>query len=78
MKTPSDDRAPLARAYGRATRGMTVALGMVLPGLLGYFLDSRLGTRAVLTILGFGLGLTFGIWELLRMTRPSRDQDKGA
>ena len=77
MKTLPDDRAPLARAYQRATRGITVALGMVIPGLVGYFLDTRLGTRALLTIVGFALGVTFGIWELLRMTRPSRDEDEG-
>ncbi|MHB8970254.1 MAG: AtpZ/AtpI family protein [Pirellulaceae bacterium] len=74
---PPDDRAPLARAYQRATRGITVAMGMVIPGLAGYFLDLQLGTRAVLTILGFGLGVTFGIWELVRMTRPPRDENGG-
>lgn len=56
---------------------MTIALGMVVPGLVGYWLDNRLGTRALLTILGFGLGLTFGIWELLRMARPWRGKGDG-
>jgi hypothetical protein len=46
---------------------------MVVPGLVGYYLDSRLGTRALLTILGFGAGVTFGIWQLLRLTCPSDD-----
>jgi hypothetical protein len=73
VNTPSDDRAPLARAYDRATRGITVAIGMVVPGLVGYYLDSRLGTRALLTILGFGAGVTFGIWQLLRLTNPPDD-----
>jgi F0F1-type ATP synthase assembly protein I len=67
----------LARAYDRASRGITVALGMVVPGLIGYFLDNRLGSRPLLTIAGFGLGVTFGIWELVRMTRPTRDEDDG-
>jgi F0F1-type ATP synthase assembly protein I len=56
---------------------MTIALGMVVPGLVGYWLDNRLGTRALLTILGFGIGVTFGIWELLRMARPWRGKDDG-
>ena len=73
MNTPSDDRAPLARAYDRATRGITVAIGMVVPGLVGYYLDSHLGTRALLTILGFGAGVTFGIWQLLHLTNPPHD-----
>jgi F0F1-type ATP synthase assembly protein I len=57
---------------------MAVALGMVLPGLVGYWVDTRLGTRAVLTILGFALGMTYGIWELVRMGRrrpQNRDND---
>ena len=46
---------------------------MVVPGLVGYYLDGRLGTRALLTILGFGVGVTFGIWQLLRLAGPPRD-----
>lgn len=53
---------------------MVAALGMVLPGLVGYWADTRLGTRPVLTILGFALGMTYGIWELVRMGRR-RPQD---
>ncbi len=48
---------------------MAVALGMVVPGLVGHWVDTRLGTRAVFTILGFALGMTYGIWELVRMGR---------
>jgi F0F1-type ATP synthase assembly protein I len=68
----------MARAYQRATRGITVAMGMVIPGLMGYFLDKQLGTKPLLTILGFGLGVTFGIWELVQMTRPPRDENSEA
>jgi hypothetical protein len=73
VKTPCDDRAPLARAYDRATRGITVAIGMVVPGLAGHYLDSRLGTRVLFTILGFGIGLTFGVWQLVRLASPGPD-----
>ena len=47
---------------------MTVSFEMVLPGLAGYWLDSRLGTKAIFTLFGCGLGMTWGIWHLLRMT----------
>jgi F0F1-type ATP synthase assembly protein I len=72
VTTSPDNRAPLVKAYHWASRGITVAVGMVLPGLLGYWLDTRLGTKAVFTILGFGLGMTYGIWQLLRMARPAK------
>ena len=52
---------------------MTVAIGMVVPGLVGYYLDGRLNTRALFTILGFGIGVTCGVWQLLRMASPPRD-----
>ncbi len=67
-----DDRLPLAQAYQRATRGVTVAILMVAPGLLGYWIDGRLGTRAVFTIVGFGLGMSCGIMQLIRMGQPGR------
>ncbi len=76
MATPPDDRLPLVRAYQRATRGVTIAVGMVAPGLLGYWLDQKLGTRALLTILGFGIGMAFGVWELVRLSQVRPLQDK--
>ena len=42
---------------------------MVLPGLGGQWLDDRLGSRPLLTFLGFAFGLTAGVWHLTVMTR---------
>ena len=64
-----DSRSPQAKAYEWATRIMTVSLEMVVPGLLGYWaLDRNLGTQGLFTLLGFGLGMTLGIYHLVRMT----------
>ena len=57
---------------------MVVSFEMVLPGLAGYWLDGHLGTKAVFTLLGFGLGMTWGIWHLLRMTGAVADPSSGA
>ena len=46
-------------------------MGMVLPGLLGLWLDNRLGTLVLFTLLGFSLGVSVGTWQLVRMTRSS-------
>jgi F0F1-type ATP synthase assembly protein I len=48
---------------------------MVVPALLGYYVDKCWGTRVLFTILGAAFGLAFGIWQLLEMARAS---DKGA
>ena len=50
-----------------------MAIGMVVPGLIGYYLDGRLGTRALLTIVGFAVGVACGVWQLLRLTNGPRD-----
>ena len=58
-----------AIAYSWASRVISISLEMVLPGLLGVWLDRKLGTRVLLTVLGFGLGLTLGMMHLLRIAR---------
>lgn len=46
---------------------------MVVPGLVGYYLDGLLGTRVLLTLLGFAGGVAFGIWQLMLMARIRKD-----
>ena len=50
------------------SRLTTVTMEIVLPGLLGHWLDRRWGT-GFLALVGFGLGLVCGMQHLLRMTR---------
>lgn len=49
---------------------MTVSLEMVLPGVIGVWLDGRLGTKLVFALLGFGGGMVLGVWHLLQMLKP--------
>jgi hypothetical protein len=53
-----------------ASRIMAVSLEMVLPGLAGWWLDSRVGWN-VFTGLGFIVGLIGGVTHLIVMTRPT-------
>jgi hypothetical protein len=48
---------------------MSISIEMVVPGLLGYWIDRRIDTLPLLTVLGFGGGLTLGMYHLLKMTR---------
>jgi hypothetical protein len=73
---PSDDRSALAKGMAWAMRAMTVSLEMVVPGLLGIWLDRIFGTVAILTALGFGGGLTLAIWHLVQIGKekpPTED-----
>ena len=70
-----DGRSPTARAAQWATRIMTISLEMVLPGLAGYWLDTRIGTKFVFMLIGFALGGTAALKHLLylaKTTNPSR------
>lgn len=63
-----DDRPPMVEAMSWVSRVTTVTMEIVLPGLLGGWLDRRWGTK-FLALVGFGLGLVCGIQHLLVMTR---------
>ena len=66
---PDDRRPPLAQAAAWASRVMTVALEMVLPGLIGIWIDRKLGWKASCTLAGFGLGFSVALWHLLKLTK---------
>ncbi|MBW3599106.1 MAG: AtpZ/AtpI family protein [Planctomycetes bacterium] len=57
----------MAVAYGWAWRVMIIGLEMVVPGLVGYWIDQRLGTKAVFTVGGFVLGMALGFWHLIKI-----------
>ena len=69
MANSSDDRSPMAVAVQWSSRIMTVSLEMVVPGLAGLWIDRRLETTPLVTLVGFAVGLTMGIWHLIRLTR---------
>jgi F0F1-type ATP synthase assembly protein I len=71
----SNDRSPLTLAMEWTSRVTTISLEMVLPGLLGYWLDQRLGTRIVFLVLGAILGLGMGMWHLIKLTEAPADKD---
>jgi F0F1-type ATP synthase assembly protein I len=69
---PPDDRSMLARATEWASSAMTIAIEMVAPVLIGAWIDGRLGTKGVFAIIGGAIGVTAGIWSLLRVVEPLR------
>jgi hypothetical protein len=69
VKNIPDGRSPIAVAMHWASRVTTISIQMVLPLLLGVWIDKRLGTKAVFTILGGIAGLWLGIWTLIRLAK---------
>ncbi len=71
-----DDRSATAKAAAWTSRIMTISLEMVVPGLVGYWLDTKLGTKFVLMLAGFVLGFTAAIKHLLHLTQKKSEAKK--
>ncbi|MCG8583161.1 MAG: AtpZ/AtpI family protein [Pirellulales bacterium] len=69
MGKPHDERNPMVAAMAWVSRITTVAIEMVLPGVVGSWLDRRWGT-GFLALTGFAIGVSVGMWHLLKMVRP--------
>jgi len=67
----------MVRGMEWAARVTAISLEMVLPGLLGFWLDRTLGTVMVFLVLGVILGMTVGMMHLVRLAAPrAKDQAK--
>jgi ATP synthase protein I len=69
MDNPSDDLSSYARAMVWVSRITTIAIEMVLPGAIGYWIDTKLGTKVVFMIIGVILGFVGGLWQLIKLTK---------
>ena len=67
-----DDRTPLVLAYEWSARITSISLELVVPVLIGYWLDRRWGTLPLLLIIGVALGFATATMSLLRLTKPPR------
>lgn len=87
MGNANDPRSPIARAMAWASEVTAIALEMVVPAVIGLWIDQKLGTKLVFLIVGVAVGATGGIVHLLRMAqrwqveqnkrRKVTDNDKG-
>jgi hypothetical protein len=59
----------MAKAFQWSSRITIVSFEMVLPGVAGYWLDSRLGTVCLFMLIGFGLGGTAAVFHLIHMLK---------
>lgn len=64
-----DDRSPSAKAMSSVTQISTISMMTVVPALLGYFLDTWLGTKILFMFLGTVFGLVGGVWQLLKLVQ---------
>lgn len=78
MADSSDDRSAMAQGIAWSFQITSIALEMVLPGLLGYWIDQKLGTRLLFLVAGLALGLTLALVHLTRLpTKGARPTTAG-
>jgi F0F1-type ATP synthase assembly protein I len=65
------------KAVDRGTQVVSACLVMVVPTFLGLWVDQKLGTVVVFTILGLILGMWAGIWSLLKLLKAA-EKDEGS
>jgi len=66
-----DQRSSSAKAMAMVTSITTISFMMVIPPLLGYYLDNWLGTVVLFMFLGVVFGLICGIWQLIKLVDHS-------
>ena len=72
----TDDRSSMAKAIDRGTQVISACFLMVLPLFLGLWVDRKLGTVVLFTILGLVFGMTGGIWSLVKLVAATeRDEE---
>jgi F0F1-type ATP synthase assembly protein I len=67
----------MAIAFEWSATVMTISAEMVVPGLLGYWLDRRLGTRALFLLVGFAIGGALAGLQLMRIANKRSGKDDG-
>lgn len=72
MTEQRDDRSPFALAYQWSARITSISLELVVPVLIGYWLDHRLHVLPLFLILGAILGFVTATLSLVRLTKPPR------
>ncbi len=76
VQNDNDDRAMIAKAWGLGYQAMSISLEMVVPGVLGLWIDRWLGTLPLFLILGVIFGMTAGMIHLVQFARRIGEEAK--
>ncbi len=67
-------RSPLAIAFGFASRITSVCLNLVIPTVIGYWADKKLGTGHLLMFCGLFFGMAIFVWQLCSLVKSLEEQ----
>jgi len=75
-RPPEDDRTAVAVAYAWATRIIALSASMVVPALVGAWIDQKLNTKIVFLLLGLALGVAAAVVQLMRIVKESNEKSQ--
>ncbi len=62
-----DDRSPTAKAMSQASEVIAACMLMIVPALIGYLVDQKVGTGFLFTVLGLIFGMVGAVLQLMRL-----------
>lgn len=80
MAEPPVKRSAIQRAAFWTGRVTNAGLQMVIPGLIGHWIDRQLGTQVLFTMVGFAGGMVLAIRGLIGLSHSlnERMQEEGS
>lgn len=73
-----DDRSAMAKAMSKASELTAISLMMIVPALIGIWIDRQLSTVLVFTLLGLFLGMFGAGYQLMRLVSVPKRNDTSA
>ena len=74
LRRRPQDYSWISKGLQWASRITSIAAEMVVPGLVGIWLDDHLET-GFLAFIGFGIGVAVGIWHLTLIAKSLQEED---
>ena len=82
-----DDRSPMSKAIAISSQITTIGLMMILPAIVGYYVDRWLGTVLLFIVLGLFFGVASAVFQLSKLVSqlnrsseslsPTKPEDNG-
>lgn len=70
-----DDRSLMAKSLSKVSEIIAICLMMIVPGLIGYVVDQKFGTKIVFTLLGLIFGMTGAVFQLMRLVASTEESN---
>jgi F0F1-type ATP synthase assembly protein I len=55
----------MAKSFSKASEVTSISIMMIVPGLIGYWIDQKVGSVLVFTLLGLVLGMGVAVRQLM-------------